>query len=401
MKRALITGITGQDGAYLAEFLANKGYQLFGTYRRSSTPNFWRLQALDILQKVTLIPSDLTDMSSLLEAVTISDPHEIYNLAAQSYVGASFDQPMLTAEVDGTGTLRFLEIIRHLKKNIKLYQASTSELYGDSINRDGRQDEETKFLPNSPYAAAKLYGYHIVKIYREAYGIFASNGILFNHESPLRGLEFVTRKITNAVGKIKSGFEKKLKLGNLESARDWGYAPEYVEAMWLILQQSKADDYETFAQLVEMVISCSPCECRFWGRQGALCKDNILISLDIQQICRHISNKSIPPGRKYELQENIPPLLCRPRPFQLNESKPCHPKNGTNQQHRQLEPHRTAGDQKLSCRQKRRRKRCLSSPVASEMPASAAMVPHRFRSRTGNPNQRPDLLQKIPGDAHE
>ena len=243
MKRALITGITGQDGAYLAEFLANKGYQLFGTYRRSSTPNFWRLQALDILQKVTLIPSDLTDMSSLLEAVTISDPHEIYNLAAQSYVGASFYQPMLTAEVDGTGTLRFLEIIRHLKKNIKLYQASTSELYGDSINRDGRQDEETKFLPNSPYAAAKLYGYHIVKIYREAYGIFASNGILFNHESPLRGLEFVTRKITNAVGKIKSGFEKKLKLGNLESARDWGYAPEYVEAMWLILQQSKADDY--------------------------------------------------------------------------------------------------------------------------------------------------------------
>lgn len=244
MKRALITGVTGQDGAYLASFLLKKGYKVFGIYRRSSTPNFWRLQALNIIEKITLIPADMADMSSLLEAVHISDPDEVYNLAAQSYVGASFDQPMLTAEIDGIGPLRFLEIIRASKKKIKFYQASTSELYGESIEHEEQnQNEKTPFIPNSPYAAAKLFGFHIVKIYRDAYGMFACNGILFNHESALRGLEFVTRKITNSVARIKLGLQKKLKLGNLHTKRDWGFAPEYVEAMWMILQQDKPDDY--------------------------------------------------------------------------------------------------------------------------------------------------------------
>jgi len=244
MKRALITGITGQDGAYLADFLLKKGYKVFGIYRRNSTPNFWRLQALGIIDKVTLIPADVIDMSSLLEAVTISDPEEIYNLAAQSYVGASFDQPMVTAEVDALGPLRFLEIIRASRKKIKFYQASTSELYGESIEqKELNQNENTRFLPNSPYAAAKLYGFHIVRIYRDAYGIFACNGILFNHESPLRGLEFVTRKITNSVARIKLGLQKRLKLGNIETKRDWGFAPEYVECMWKMLQMEKPDDY--------------------------------------------------------------------------------------------------------------------------------------------------------------
>ncbi len=180
-------------------------------------------------------------MSSLLEAVTITNPHEIYNLAAQSFVGASFDQPLLTTEIDASGATRFLEIIRHLGLNIKYYQASTSELYGSSTIAP--QDENTPFIPNSPYAAAKLYAYNMTRIYREAYGIFACNGILFNHESQLRGLEFVTRKITNSVAKIKLGLQKDLHLGNLSTKRDWGFAPEYVYAMWKMMQQDKADDY--------------------------------------------------------------------------------------------------------------------------------------------------------------
>lgn len=180
-------------------------------------------------------------MSSLLEAVTTSNPHEIYNLAAQSFVGNSFDTPLLTTEIDASGATRFLEIIRHLGRNIKFYQASTSELYG--AVRKSPQDENTPFLPNSPYAAAKLYSFHMTGIYRKAYGIFACNGILFNHESSLRGLEFVTRKITNSVAKIKLGLQSELRLGNLETRRDWGYAPEYVKVMWLMMQQEKADDF--------------------------------------------------------------------------------------------------------------------------------------------------------------
>lgn len=240
-KRALITGITGQDGAYLVKFLVNKGYEVYGTYRRLSTPNFWRLQYLDIFDKINLIPADLVDAASIVEAIKISEPDEIYHLAAQSFVGASFEQPIGTGEITGLGVTRVLEALREINPEIKIYQASTSELYGRENSIP--QTENTPFQPASPYAAAKLYGHWLTKIYREGYGIFACNGILFNHESPLRGLEFVTRKISNVVAKIVLGIEKELKLGNLEAKRDWGYAPDYVESMWLILQQKEADDY--------------------------------------------------------------------------------------------------------------------------------------------------------------
>lgn len=241
MRSALITGITGQDGAYLAKFLLEKEYSVYGTYRRLSTPNFWRLQSLDIFNRIDLIPADLLDASSIVEAIEISEPDEIYHLAAQSFVGASFEQPIGTGEITGLGTTRVLEAIRQINPKIRFYQASTSELYGKGNSVP--QNENVPFLPSSPYAAAKLYGYWITKIYREGYNIFACNGILFNHESPLRGLEFVTRKISNAVAKITLGIENSLELGNLEAKRDWGYAPEYVESMWRMLQQEKADDY--------------------------------------------------------------------------------------------------------------------------------------------------------------
>jgi len=240
-KKALITGITGQDGAYLTRLLLNKGYQVYGTYRRLSTPNFWRLQYLNIFDRVQLIPVDLADAASVTEAVKVSEPDEIYHLAAQSFVGASFEQPIGTGIITGLGVTVILEAIRTLNNKIKFYQASTSELYGE--NNAEHQTEDTPFQPASPYATAKLYGYWITKIYREAYGIFTCNGILFNHESPLRGLEFVTRKISNGVAKITLGLESELKLGNLEAKRDWGYAPEYVESMWLMLQQDEPDDY--------------------------------------------------------------------------------------------------------------------------------------------------------------
>lgn len=240
-RTALITGITGQDGAYLAKFLLDKGYEVFGTFRRLSTPNFWRLQYLDIFDKVNLIPADLVDASSIIESLKISQPDEVYHLAAQSFVGASFEQPVGAGEITGLGVTRVLEAIREINPELKLYQASTSELYGGSHSEP--ETEDTLFQPASPYAAAKLYGYWVTRIYREGYGIFACNGILFNHESPLRGMEFVTRKVSNAVAKIALGLEKELVLGNLEAKRDWGYAPEYVESMWLILQQAAPDDY--------------------------------------------------------------------------------------------------------------------------------------------------------------
>lgn len=240
-KRALITGITGQDGAYLAKFLLEKGYHVYGTYRRLSTPNFWRLQYLGIFEKVNLIPADLIDTASIIEAIEIAQPHELYHLAAQSFVGTSFEQPIGTGEITGLGVTRVLEAIREINPKIKFYQASTSELYGKGNSE--LQDEETPFTPASPYATAKLYGYWITRIYRESYGIFACNGILFNHESPLRGLEFVTRKISNAVAKIKLGLQNELRLGNIDAQRDWGYAPEYIESMWLMLQKNSPDDY--------------------------------------------------------------------------------------------------------------------------------------------------------------
>ncbi|MFX1299159.1 MAG: GDP-mannose 4,6-dehydratase [Promethearchaeota archaeon] len=241
VKRALITGITGQDGAYLAKFLLEKNYDVYGTYRRLSTPNFWRLQYLNIFEKVNLIPADLIDATSITESIKISEPSELYHLAAQSFVGASFEQPIGTGIITGLAVPRILEIIRQLDFDIKFYQASTSELYG--TGQIEPQTETHAFQPSSPYAAAKLYGYWITRIYRESYNIFACNGILFNHESPLRGLEFVTRKITNAVAKIHLGLEKEVHLGNLDAKRDWGYAPEYVESMWLMMQQNESEDY--------------------------------------------------------------------------------------------------------------------------------------------------------------
>jgi GDPmannose 4,6-dehydratase len=240
-KSALITGITGQDGAYLAKSLLDKGYTVFGTYRRLSTPNFWRLQYLNIFDRVNLIPADLLDSASVIEAIMISEPEEIYHLAAQSFVSASFEQPIAAGEITGLGVTRILEAIKQVNVKIKFYQASTSELYGGANVKS--QTENTSFQPASPYAVAKLYGYWITRIYREAYGIFACNGILFNHESPLRGLEFVTRKISNSAAKIALGLESELGLGNLDANRDWGYAPDYVESMWLMLQQNEPDDY--------------------------------------------------------------------------------------------------------------------------------------------------------------
>ena len=248
MKKALITGITGQDGSYLAEFLLNKGYIVHGIKRRTSLINTDRIDHLyeDIQlenRKFILHHGDLTDATSLIRIIQEVEPDEIYNLAAQSHVAVSFEEPEYTANSDALGTLRILEAIRILKisNKVKFYQASTSELYG--VTKESPQNEETPFYPRSPYGVAKLYAYWITKNYREAYGIFACNGILFNHESPVRGETFVTRKITKALARIKLGLQKELYLGNLNSLRDWGHAKDYVEAQWLMLQQEKPEDY--------------------------------------------------------------------------------------------------------------------------------------------------------------
>lgn len=240
-KNALITGITGQDGAYLAKLLLNKGYKVYGIFRRTSTPNFWRLQSLGIFSKINLIPADLIDMGSLCEAIKISNPDEVYNMGAVSFVSTAFEQPVGNAEITGTAVTKLLEAIRFFKQDIRFYQASSSEMYGNGSLK--YQNEKTPFTPASPYAVAKLYGHWITQIYKDAYGIFATNGILFNHESPLRGLEFVSRKITNSVAEIHFGLKKNLVLGNLDAKRDWGYAPEYMEAIHLMLQQDKPDNF--------------------------------------------------------------------------------------------------------------------------------------------------------------
>ena len=240
-KTALITGVTGQDGAFLSRFLLDKGYEVFGAYRRLSTPNFWRLQHLGVMDRVHLIPMDLIDLSSIIDALKVSAPQEVYHLAAQSFVGTSFDQPISTGQITGLGVTYMLEAIKAINPNIRFYQASSSELFGNGLIYP--QNESTPFQPASPYGAAKLYGHWITRIQREGYGMFACNGILFNHESPIRGLEFVTRKITNQVAKISLGLAKNLHLGNLDASRDWGYAPEYTEAMWMILQQKEPQDF--------------------------------------------------------------------------------------------------------------------------------------------------------------
>ncbi|HSA84390.1 MAG TPA: GDP-mannose 4,6-dehydratase [Patescibacteria group bacterium] len=239
MKRALITGITGQDGSYLAEFLLEKGYKVYGTVRRLSTPNLENIAHLR--DKVELLSADLLDQGSLTDAIVASEPDEVYNLAAQSFVKASWDQPVLTGEFTALGATRVLEAIRTVNKKIKFYQASSSEMFGKVTETP--QKETTRFHPRSPYGVAKVYGHYITLNYRESYDIFACSGILFNHESPRRGIEFVTRKISNAVARIKLGKQEKLELGNLDAKRDWGFAGDFVEAMWLMLQQEQPDDY--------------------------------------------------------------------------------------------------------------------------------------------------------------
>jgi len=238
--KALITGLTGQDGSYLAELLLKKGYDVYGMYRRSSVETFERIN--HIKDKINLICADLTDQSSLNEAIRDIKPDEVYNLAAQSFVPESWKQPILTGDVTALGALRLLEAIRHFDpKGIKFYQASSSEMFGKV--QETPQTEKTFFYPRSPYGVAKVYAYWMAKNYRESYGMFCANGILFNHESPRRGKQFVTRKVTDSVAKIKLGLQKELLLGNLDSKRDWGFAGDFVEAMWLMLQHDKPDDF--------------------------------------------------------------------------------------------------------------------------------------------------------------
>jgi GDPmannose 4,6-dehydratase len=239
MKTALITGINGMDGSHLADFLLEKGYRIYGVERRTSYRN--RANTEHLLNKVIFLEGDLSDQNSLLRCLKESNPDEVYNLGAQSFVGTSWNQPEFTGEVTGLGVLRMLEAIREFNPKIKFYQASSSEMFGRMVENPSK--ETTPFYPRSPYGVAKLYGHWITKNYRESYDIFACSGILFNHESERRGIEFVTRKITDGVAKIYSGIDTKIYLGNLDAERDWGYAPDYVEAMWLMLQQDKAEDY--------------------------------------------------------------------------------------------------------------------------------------------------------------
>ena len=238
-KRALITGITGQDGSYLAEWLLEQGYEVFGIVRRSSAPNLWRIE--HILDRIELRPADLLDQLSLLKILDEVRPREFYNLAAMSFVPASWDQPLLTGEYNAQGVTRALEAVRQVDTKIRFYQASSSEMFGKV--RAVPQSEETPFYPRSPYGVSKVYGHYITVNYRESYNLFACSGILFNHESPRRGLEFVTRKVTDGVARIKLGLSKELRMGNLDARRDWGFAGDYVRAMWSMLQQDEPDDY--------------------------------------------------------------------------------------------------------------------------------------------------------------
>jgi GDPmannose 4,6-dehydratase len=238
-KTAFITGITGQDGSYLAEFLLEKGYQVFGLVRRASSPRYDRIE--HILDRIVLVEGDLTDLTSLQLALETAQPDEIYNLAAQSFVGASWNQPILTSDVTGLGAVRLFEAARRVCPKAKIYQASSSEMFGHA--QEVPQKETTPFNPQSPYACAKVFAHHMAHVYRKSYGMFIACGICFNHESPRRGIEFVTRKISDGVARIKLGLSNELRLGNLDAKRDWGYAGDYVKAMWLMLQQDKPDDY--------------------------------------------------------------------------------------------------------------------------------------------------------------
>ncbi|MDI3382364.1 GDP-mannose 4,6-dehydratase [Xenophilus aerolatus] len=273
-KHAVVTGITGQDGAYLAELLLEKGYVVYGTYRRTSSVNFWRIEELGIQNNpdLHLVEYDLTDLGSSLTLMKQTQPDEVYNLAAQSFVGVSFNQPDATAQITGMGALHLLEAIRLTNPKIRFYQASTSEMFGKV--QAIPQVEDTPFYPRSPYGVAKLFAHWMTINYRESYDIFGCSGILFNHESPLRGREFVTRKITDSVAKIKLGKLEALELGNLDAKRDWGFAKEYVEGMWLMLQAAEPDSYvlatnrtETVRQFVDMAFKAAGYELRFEGAE--------------------------------------------------------------------------------------------------------------------------------------
>jgi GDPmannose 4,6-dehydratase len=272
MKTAVITGVTGQDGAYLTELLLSKGYRVYGTFRRTSSVDFWRLRDVGALDhpNLRLTEFDLTDLSTCLRLLQAAKPAEVYNLAAQSFVGVSFEQPITTGEITGVGAVNLLEAVRLVDPGIRFYQASTSEMFGKV--QAVPQSEETPFYPRSPYGAAKLYAHWMTVNYRESYGIFGSSGILFNHESPLRGLEFVTRKITDTLAKIKLGKASVLELGNLDAKRDWGFAKEYVEGMWRILQASSPDNFvlatgrtETVREFVSMAAAAAGFDLRFEG----------------------------------------------------------------------------------------------------------------------------------------
>jgi len=276
IKKAIITGVTGQDGAYLTELLLEKGYEVHGTYRRTSSVNFWRLEELGVDKppNLHLVEYDLTDLGTTISMVQKIQPDEIYNLAAQSFVGVSFEQPTTTAQITGVGALHLLEAIRLINPKIRFYQASTSEMFGKV--QAIPQIEETPFYPRSPYGVAKLYAHWITVNYRESYGIFGSSGILFNHESPLRGREFVTRKITDSVAKIKQGKLDVLELGNLDAKRDWGFAKEYVEGMWRMLQAEEPDTFvlatnrtETVRDFVQMAFKGAGIEVEFRGSDQA------------------------------------------------------------------------------------------------------------------------------------
>ncbi|HAU5562565.1 TPA: GDP-mannose 4,6-dehydratase [Serratia fonticola] len=273
-KVAIVTGITGQDGAYLAELLLEKGYVVYGTYRRTSSVNFWRIEELGVKNNpnLHLVEYDLTDLSASIRLLQQSGATEVYNLAAQSFVGVSFEQPLTTAEITGIGPVNLLEAIRIVNPKVKFYQASTSEMFGKV--QAIPQKEDTPFYPRSPYGVAKLYAHWMTINYRESYNIFASSGILFNHESPLRGQEFVTRKITDSVAKIKLGKLDVLELGNMDAKRDWGFAKEYVEGMWLMLQADEPDTFvlatnrtETVRDFVSMAFKAAGIELRFEGKE--------------------------------------------------------------------------------------------------------------------------------------
>jgi GDPmannose 4,6-dehydratase len=271
-KKALITGITGQDGAYLAQLLLSKGYEVYGAFRRSASSNFWRLEELGVANQIKMVSFDLLEYSNIQRTLEKVQPDEIYNLAAQSFVAASFEQPLYTSDVDAMGVTRLLEAIRSVNPKIRFYQASTSEMFG--LVQEVPQTEKTPFYPRSPYGVAKLYAHWMTVNYRESYGSHASSGILFNHESPLRGLEFVTRKITSTLARIKHGSSEVLELGNLSAKRDWGFAGDYVEGMWRMVQQDTPDDYvlatgetHTVKEFVDLAAQAAGFELEWSGQE--------------------------------------------------------------------------------------------------------------------------------------